>query len=150
MRLSLQLTLLLFSLFLILISCKKNDNVHSASPGVNVYISGTDNNDAVYWKNNTEVHLTNSNSNAYSSSIFVTPNNDVYVAGGQVTSGSSLAAYWKNGQVNYLTDSGAFVGLNYISVSGNDVYTAGLIEKMSNIRHAAYWKRCAIRLCKCQ
>jgi hypothetical protein len=114
--------------------------MRSASPSVNVYISGMDNNDAVYWKNNTEVHLTNNNSNAYTSSIFVTPNNDVYVSGSQTTSGSILATYWKNGQVNYLTDNGASVFANYISVSGSDVYIAGVVEKMSDNPHAVYWK----------
>jgi len=142
MRISLQNTIFLLSLFLIVPSCKKSGTVNTPAAGVNVYISGADNKDAVYWKNGTEVHLTNGNANAYASSIFVTAGNDVYVSGGETTAGIYSAGYWKNGQINYLTDSGAYVAANYISVSGGDVYIAGVVEanNSSYDPHAVYWK----------
>ena len=141
MRLSLQPVIFVFSLFLIFTSCKKTSDIHSSSPVVNVYITGTDNNDAVYWKNNTEVHLTNGSSNAYGSSIFVNSNNDVYVSGGQVISGSASANYWKNGQLNSLANNGDIASIaNYISVSGSDVYVTGMVEKTGANPHAVYWK----------
>jgi len=140
MRSILKNTLIVFTLLFILSSCKKSGITGKISPVANVYISGLDNKDAVYWKNGTEVHLTNNGQGAYTSSIFVTPNDDVYVAGSETTSGNSLATYWKNGQVNFLTDSGAYVVANFISVSGSDLYIAGLIEKGNDDPHAVYWK----------
>ncbi len=113
---------------------------------------------AVYWKNGTEIMLTNlpNAQRAFANSIFVS-GGDVYVAGYELTSDSvGIAVYWKNGDLVNLTPItppyptppvppvntiGSYHLFDYaeafsIYVSGNDVYVSGYDQFFK----AAYWK----------
>jgi hypothetical protein len=73
---------------------------------------------------------------------------DVYVAGGEQTSNSTVAKYWKNGAAVVLPDLGQGALAQSIFVSGNDVYTAGWQGKTTQLdathtlhtQVATYWK----------
>ncbi|WP_419032137.1 BACON domain-containing protein [Dysgonomonas gadei] len=96
--------------------------------GVDVYVAGTEDGLACYWKNGEKVVLSNRVSEA--KSIFVA-GNDVYVAGGDLGDGNNRnGGYWKNGQ--HVSLSG---WAESIFVSGNDIYVAG-----SSDNGACYWK----------
>jgi hypothetical protein len=115
---------LLFVSILGSFSCKKSQNA-IPNPKVDIYISGTMNGRAVYWKNDTLVYLTDGTLPAAANSIIVS-GNDVYVAGRE----GGQAAYWKNGTKNQVvTDGGSnqgrSTGATSIAILGNDVYLGG-------------------------
>jgi hypothetical protein len=95
---------------------------------------------ATYWKNNTIVPLSDSNTSiAAAQSIFVA-GNDVYVAGrvkpGLGLSGVPIATYWKNGVAVSLSNGSGSAVATSIYVSGSDVYVAGFDHDGT----AQYWK----------
>jgi hypothetical protein len=102
--------------------------------GNDVYVAGSVNNNAVYWKNGTPHILAYSNSTLFycvANSIAVS-GNDVYVAG--TSSGAfSKALCWKNGIGIPLQGIGQQVSgtANSIAVYGNDVYVAGNLFYLS-------------------
>lgn len=101
----------------------------------NVYMAGAIYNSmttsiACYWKNGQRVDLTDGNSSAIVSSIYVT-DKAVFVAGVN----NNQAVYWKNGEMIQLTNGTIPSGANSIFVKGNDVYVAGAEQGFP-----AYWK----------
>jgi hypothetical protein len=100
-----------------------------AVSGNDVYVAGSvegsQHGIAVYWKNGTQIDLTDGSSEASANSIFV-QGTDVYVTGNVLGSNSSAATYWKNG-VPVVLDPNAYV--QNIVVSGTDVYVAGSKSK---------------------
>ena len=120
--------------------------------GSDVYVAGEINGSfsnpfpsiAAYWKNGSEVKLTNGNFSAYANCIAVS-GNDIYVGGVEVSnqSGSNInvAKIWKNGTVTILSDGTTVANVNSIMVSGNDVYAAGFVQDpVTGIYVAKYWK----------
>ncbi|MBS1919507.1 MAG: hypothetical protein JST17_04560 [Bacteroidetes bacterium] len=107
---------------------------------VDIYVAGSENGQAKYWKNGQEVLLNSQSYESDATSITVV-GNDVYVAGSEgdfFMYGKNKAKYWKNGQEVLLTGpTGA--GATSIAVSGNDVYVAGW-EYYGNKTVAKYWK----------
>lgn len=119
------------ALLLVFVACKKdatNKNSNSKNtPGV--YIAGTQNDTAVYWKDGvlTKLEIPFAASDR-GLSIFVA-NNNVYVAG--INSGK--ACLWTNGALKNLASNNS--GAYSVYVAGNDVYVAG-----SDNQNPVYWK----------
>jgi hypothetical protein len=95
---------------------------------------------ACYWKNGSQINLTDPAGYAYATSIAVS-GADIHTGGQMyVTSGTntySVATYWKNG---VLTDLTAIPGVglaNSVFVTGNDVYVAGT---RTTAGEGGYWK----------
>ena len=125
--------------FLLNTGCKKTETPQ-LTQGFNVYMAGTVNNAAVFWKNGQSTELAASSSAAC---IGVT-GTDVFV-GGQ---SNQERVYWKNGQLNSLSQGSATV--NGIALSGSDVYFVGQARgnlfidsaggSLINTNTAVYWK----------
>src|ERR1044072_8861985 len=83
----------LLSASLFFAACKKSTSNDAAfTSGMDVYIAGTTNGKAVYWKNGTPVILADTGR----ATSMTLSGSDVFVAG-QVGSAKISAAYWKNG-----------------------------------------------------
>jgi len=138
----------ILSLSLLMAACHKNTIVHPVTKADttthDVYVAGTSGDTAVYWKNGKEVKLSDGTRGAFANSIFVTNNNDVYIAGTMYTdgldSGPFKALSWKNGVVTNLDNNpqSVFSEAYAISVLGNDVYVGGYTTNGPNL--ATYWK----------
>ncbi|WP_271783233.1 hypothetical protein [Aquimarina algiphila] len=130
-------TILYFCFVILITACSKDDKDNEDKLAEDIYITGTENNKAVYWKNGEKTILSNTNSSA--SSIFVTDNDDVYVAGSE----GDKAVYWKNGAKTILEENDAVV--NDIWVSQNDIVHAvgdkkDLTSQATDKYEAIYWK----------
>ena len=139
-------SLLIIALVIFSASCKKCINMAPpAADSLTIYVAGYDYDTiahtitAVYWKNGSEVVLSNKSSNAEANAI-VLSGNDIYVAGFQSNSkGIGVAVYWKNGTAVSLTDGTHIAIATSIVVAGTDVYVAGY-ENNGKINVAKYWK----------
>jgi len=140
----------MFGLTLFMAACHKNTIVNLVTKTKqdttthDVYVTGTSGDTAVYWKNGKEVKLSDGKNAGYANSIFVTGNNDVYVAGTMYTdglfSGPFKAVSWKNGVITNLDNNpqSLFSQAYAITVSGSDVYVGGYTTNGGN--NATYWK----------
>jgi len=134
--------LLPFLFITICLSCKKSQPPTSTlSPDADIYMAGTVNSDAVYWKNGQMVQLS---THGKATGIAVSANGDVYVSGTvDSSSGARLAVYWKNGvQVN-LTDTGTTT-TSGIALADTNVFVSGspLRNDFGSLATAGavYWK----------
>ena len=149
MKLNLKYTaLFLSSIMLLFAACKKNSPApgkSSTTPPVDVYVAGISGDTALSWIDGTPSYLTDGSRNAYANSIYVSDNNDVYIAGEEFVidnfTDQFMAAYWENRQITFLT-SGQQTPMSSgasIFTSGNDVYVGGT-EFKNGSDHATYWK----------
>jgi hypothetical protein len=129
------LTLVLSWVFLLsLPACRKKDSHEPDAPSPptpNVYVFGTEGNDALIWKNDTATKVNGLPvpGNDFKSSSLAVSNGKVYIAGGRYYYNGSIQAgkpmYWLNGIANTLPDSSGNAFGNAIFVSGTDVYVGG-------------------------
>ncbi|MHB8208084.1 hypothetical protein [Mucilaginibacter sp.] len=142
------LILLTAGLMLVLPSCNKSSFVQKKIDSTtDVYITGYIYKKALYWKNDTVNYLNDADVNAeapYASSIFVSDNNNVYVAGSDMVIAAGdphRAICWKNGQITYLTNAqqGQYADASSVFVSNNDVYVGGYLRTNGN-SYPTYWK----------
>lgn len=115
------------------IACKK---IEPAQVPADVYISGyliydADSaiySQAVYWKNNQLIKLSNEGNGTYATDIFVV-GNDVYVAGSVNYGRTNAPVYWKNGVINFLPlQNPSIINSGFarrIMVVNNIVYVTG-------------------------
>ena len=142
MKRTLILTLVAIAFF----SCKKSStNGPSANSVKGVYAAGYEQGGstyiAKYWKDGTEVKLSDGTKAAYASSIVVS-GSDVYVAGYEKNANGNdilIAKYWKNAEPINLTDGSRNAIASSITVAGSDVYVAGY-ESNGTKLVAKYWK----------
>jgi hypothetical protein len=100
--------------------------------GTDVYVCGYENIGtytnphpvAKYWKNGTEVYLTNNvnTSDAYSIKVIGA---DVYVGGGETNAGVYSCKYWKNGVPTNFVNSPQRSSCVSLFIFGNEVYGCG-------------------------
>jgi hypothetical protein len=105
--------------------------------GTDIYLTGRDSLDNVYWKNGIKTILSvPSPYTSVSSNAIFAQNNDVYVAGShnfydiQGNLSYANASYWKNGIANILTNYTSIKSANLLDVfvKNNIVYTVGYVE----------------------
>lgn len=126
------------------ISCSTEtvNNTTTTNP-VDVYVAGSKNNQACYWKNNQLVILDSGNIlAAYTTKIMVS-NGDVYVLGKSVSNATSIYLLWKNGVLTNLNTAfnAQFLDINDFDVVGNDVYIVGYANNIqTNGYNFGYWK----------
>lgn len=134
-------------LFIFLISCKQDDgDPLEKTNSYDVYLAGSENLQACYWKNGVKTVLPNGN-NLIARNIFV-ENNNVYAT-------ASTALYlvteyfWKNGTrydiAQYLNiPNNVTVNIHDYKVENNDIYFSGYIENpnapVSERYELCYWK----------
>lgn len=99
-----------------------------------VYVVGTSNSKAAFWKNGikTELPTYDPNSLSFGTCIFIS-GKDIYIGG----SDGYSHVYWKNGIEHKLPQNGNGY-VNAIAVKGNDVYTGG--DELSLTFDLVYWK----------
>jgi hypothetical protein len=120
---------------LILAGCNKSNQAPPLTPGYNVYMAGTLDGKAVYWKNGDPVIL-NDSGTAYSIAV---KGSDIYVCGVVNKGGKTFATYWKNGREFSLENqAGSYAGA--IAFQGDDVYFAGSAGNLDPVVRAVYWK----------
>jgi hypothetical protein len=110
--------------------------------GGDIYVTGMRNlgaqTEARYWKNGTEIPLSNAPSSAHD--IFAV-GSDVYIAGYQIPAGKkTVAMYWKNGTPVITTDGGSYATATSIVVHGEDIYLGGHSTVSNGNIVATYWK----------
>jgi hypothetical protein len=113
--------------------CKKDSHTPDTplSPTPNVFVFGTEGNDALYWKNDTpsKVNGLPVQGFDFNSSSLAVSNGNVYISGSRLYYNGSIQAgipmYWLNGIANSLPDSSGNAFGNAIFVSGTDVYEGG-------------------------
>ena len=117
-----------------LLDQSENESTATAVVVVNddVYISGSSNHKACYWKNGNIIYLPEG-TEAHDIKVVSA---DVYVAG----ENNYVACYWKNGVKTSLGESQNKSRAYAISVAGNDIYVAGTQSLAKNNFLALYWK----------
>jgi hypothetical protein len=138
--------LLLCSIFLFS-ACSKSSQQSNTTPvppvvPASVYIAGQGNSSvliAEYWKDSTQVILSDSTHPENIIGIYVS-GNDVYLAGAEWSpSGNSKMAYWKNGVKTLMNEQNS--NASGITVSGGDVYISGYTVDYTNAKiYPMYWK----------
>ena len=129
----------LIALPLYFYGCSNDDP--SRTQGPDVYIAGSEGNDAKYWKNGKGVGLTMLTESYAEASSIVVSSGDVYVAGSIHAQGVTTAVYWKNGEMVTLSDGTTGNYASSIAISGSDVYVAGgELDQGNYPRNAKYWK----------
>jgi hypothetical protein len=123
-------TLLLFSL--LHVSCSTNSISNNALPSspVDVYVTGSKNGQACYWKNNQLIQLNSGTFVGTNATKIIISNNNVYVLGSTTNGNPTTYLYWKNGvltnlNTSFSTSAQTVLSIEDIDVVGNDVYFVG-------------------------
>lgn len=138
------LSILLFAV----ISCnRQDDEVTQKADAVDVYIAGSENNEACFWKNSIKTIL--QNGTGLTATQIITENNNMYVRGYD-QSNTNLQFFWKNGvktSINqYLNiPSSVESSIQGFTVKNGDIYFSGYEENPipaspSEKYQICYWK----------
>jgi hypothetical protein len=123
-------TLLLFSL--LHVSCSINSISNNALPSnpVDVYVAGSKNGQACYWKNNQLIQLNSGTFIGTNATKIIISNNNVYVLGSTTNGNPTTYLYWKNGvltnlNTSFSTSARTVLSIEDMEIVGNDVYFVG-------------------------
>lgn len=141
-------TLLLCSFFQVSCSIDGVTNNPAPTNPVDVYVAGSKNGQACYWKNGQIVMLDSGGFENITIKKIIVSDGDVYVLGTGVSNSFGGTLFWKNGVLSNL--SSEYSTINYgISITdfeiiGNDIYFVGYIyQKPFDINAPSklvYWK----------
>jgi hypothetical protein len=109
---------------------------------VDVYVAGSKNNQACYWKNGQVVMLDSSGFQDATANKIIVSNGDVYVLG-YSNNNFYLPLFWKNNILSELNNSfnANFLAINDFDVVGDDVFICGYSSNnQSNGYSFGYWK----------
>jgi hypothetical protein len=146
-------SVLLILISLLQFSCN-SDGITNSLPTTNpvdVYVAGSKNGQACYWKNGQIVMLDSGGFDDVSSYKIIVSNNDVHVIGyGTMNSQPNILKnlYWKNGvltnlNASFSTSSQIVWSIDDMEVIGNDVYFIGYMQPALltlAIYDLVYWK----------
>lgn len=120
----------------LLSAAKKGSTVTPLGTTPDVYVAGSDNGQAVYWKNGTETVLTGGQT---ATGIVVDGSGNVYVCGygHSATTGLFVAQYWLNGTLTTLSDGTNNVLAEGIALYGTNVYIVG--QEGEFVHTGEYW-----------
>lgn len=131
-----------FLFIALLFSCSSSDRADDINNTVDIYVSGSKNEHACYWKNNQLTLLPDNGSFTSSADTILVNNNDIHILG----YGGNKHLYWKNAILTNLSDSFSTTTdiverICSMDVSGNDVYFAGITASTTtNNYDLVYWK----------
>ena len=140
--------LILLLIITLSVSCNSDDIINpTTQDSVDVYVTGSKNNQACYWKNNVLVMLdVGELSNQTSTQKIIVSNNDVYVLGTAYFPNTDRTEYlfWKNNiltnlSATYLTSNATVLLISDMEIVNNDVYFVGFVQEESGPK-IAYWK----------
>jgi len=144
-------TFLLILAVINLISCNNDDDLNTPEQQaiIDVYVSGKENENACYWKNNQQVVLDNNGLSITTADKIYVNNDNVYVWGtgfSNITNELSFL-YWINGlltdlNVEFSEPDFELYWMTDFYVVNNDVYFLGFLRSISNPtqRDLVYWK----------
>ncbi|MCF6131449.1 hypothetical protein [Flavobacterium wongokense] len=125
-----------------LFSCS-SDSVVTNNSSADVYISGSKNDHACYWKNNQLTMLSDNGAFDSSADTIIVANNNIHILG----YGGNKHLYWKNAVLTNLTDAFStdtdiVERICSMDIVGNDVYIAGVTQNVANPSDydLVYWK----------
>lgn len=135
-------------ILLTLISCSNVDDVNNPSTQdpIDVYVAGSKNNQACYWKNNQLVMLdVGMLSDQTSAQKIIVSDNDVYVFGTAYFPNTDRTEYlfWKNNflinlSTTYTTSNASVLLISDMEIENNDVYFVGFTQESDP--KTTYWK----------
>lgn len=135
-------------ILLTLISCSNVDDLNNPSTQdpIDVYVAGSKNNQACYWKNNQLIMLdVGMFSNQTAAQKIIVLNNDVYVFGTAYFPNTDRIEYlfWKNNvltnlSTTYNTSSASVLLISDMEIENNDVYFVGFTQESDP--KITYWK----------
>ncbi len=111
--------------------------------GSDVYMNGSYRNEnnilvARYWKNGTEINLSDGTADEYVTDMTLS-GNDIYISGVRESGDKLRAKYWKNGTAVTLGDGSLNEAVTSIAVSGSTIVVGGY-SSTTNLMIAKYWK----------
>lgn len=114
-------TLFLFIFLFIVASCKKEEGKPTKPKVTDIYLAGSFNNEAVYWKNGEMVKI--SSAGQYSSLVSIAvQGDDVYTLGRISRQKGPAFMCWKNGVIIYEEDASEISYPRDLVVNGNGIY----------------------------
>src|SRR5690606_16892017 len=108
-----------------------------------VYVAGVENARGIYWKDGTAHELPTTDDHLLSTNnvIYISDNQDVYIAGMFSNQTTQVVKYWKNDVEHIVTSPAAHAHgkVSSVFVNENDVYISGHYQTARGIGWAKYW-----------
>ena len=121
------------------------NNAPTTNP-VDVYVAGSKDGQACYWKNGQVVMLDSGNFNSSNVIKIIVSNNNVYAfGGGTITNVKGYSLFWKNGVLHNLevelnTENYSYISIRDMEIYNDNVYFLGSYYINPGIASIAFWK----------